>query len=79
MCVHNDVPVCMRVNEICIIIITTFQWMIPSIGRLEPTWAKAVIIDTGSVQSCLVTMDAIGKHAVMPYHRMQHNILMYKN
>jgi len=38
------------------------QWMIPSTGHLDPTWVKALIIDTGDVQSCFVTIDAIGKY-----------------
>lgn len=35
-------------------------WMVPSTGHLEPTWVKALIIDTGDVQSCFITIDAIG-------------------
>lgn len=37
-----------------------FQWMMPSKGHLEPTWVKALIIDTGDVQACFITLDAIG-------------------
>ncbi len=35
-------------------------WMQPSTGVSMPTWAKAVMIDTGSEQLMWVTLDAIG-------------------
>ena len=34
--------------------------MTPSIGRMEPTWAKALVIDNGGELFCFVTIDAIG-------------------
>jgi hypothetical protein len=35
-------------------------WMKPSVGHLEPTWAKAVVVSDGSVSFCFITIDAIG-------------------
>ena len=43
---------------------TLLQWMIPSTGHLEPTWVKCLIIDTGNVQSCFITVDAIGRYTI---------------
>ena len=34
--------------------------MMPSKGHLDPMWVKALIIDTGDVQACFITLDAIG-------------------
>ena len=34
--------------------------MMPSKGHLDPTWVKVLIIDTGDVQACFITLDAIG-------------------
>lgn len=35
-------------------------WMMPSVGRIDPTWVKALVIDTGSDVYSWVTIDAIG-------------------
>lgn len=34
--------------------------MKPSIGHLEATWTKALVIDNGTTTFCFVTFDAIG-------------------
>ena len=41
---------------------SALQWMTPSIGRSDPTWAKALVIDDGGELFCFVTIDAIGAH-----------------
>jgi len=40
-------------------------WMTPSIGRVDPTWVKALVIDTGSETFAFVTIDAIGAESAM--------------
>ncbi|KJE90076.1 hypothetical protein CAOG_01451 [Capsaspora owczarzaki ATCC 30864] len=35
-------------------------WMTPSVGHLDPTWAKALVIDDGNTKFCFATIDAIG-------------------
>lgn len=34
--------------------------MKPSVGHLEATWTKALVVDNGSTMFCFVTVDAIG-------------------
>eukprot|EP01112_Ceratiomyxa_fruticulosa_P020747 TRINITY_DN7153_c0_g1_i1.p1 TRINITY_DN7153_c0_g1~~TRINITY_DN7153_c0_g1_i1.p1 ORF type:complete len:465 (-),score=91.10 TRINITY_DN7153_c0_g1_i1:73-1467(-) len=37
------------------------NWMTPSVGIMDPTWVKALVIDDGEgTQMCIVTVDAIG-------------------
>ncbi|XP_065899909.1 neutral ceramidase-like isoform X2 [Dysidea avara] len=40
-------------------------WMMPSKGHLQPTWVKALVIDTGDEQICFVTLDAIGSDGTL--------------
>ena len=37
--------------------------MTPSVGHLQPTWVKALVIDDGQTKFCFVTVDAIGRNA----------------
>jgi hypothetical protein len=34
--------------------------MEPSVGILDPTWVKALVIDDGTTKVCFVTLDGIG-------------------
>ncbi len=45
--------------------------MMPSTGRMDPTWVKALVIDNGAETFVFVTLDAIGwffaRHCEMTY------------
>ena len=37
--------------------------MTGALGHLDPTWAKALVMDDGKVQTCIVTLDGVGSDA----------------
>lgn len=41
------------------------NFMTPSVGHLQPTWVKALVIDDGQTKFCFVTVDAIGSDGTL--------------
>jgi len=35
-------------------------WMMPSVGIIDPTWVKVLVLDNGSTQLMFVTLDGVG-------------------